>query len=684
MLIWKTSFVLGRAVLAIPAPKPIPPLLSLLLLALCPVVARAADFVLSDAGSGVSPAPIVLFKDAPPRTRDAATTLADYIEKICGARPDLVDGKPQTTPERAIWVGFQPVLRKLFPKLDFEFKHPEEILVAASEDHLVIAGRDRWDPRHMEARGRRVKITGRQQEYGTANAVYTFLQDKLKVRWLWPGDVGEDIVPQKRIAFAPFKSRYHPQFRARSGMFVKLSLGNNKEGPDELWARYQRVQLDSLELAGGHAFKHWWDKYHQDHPDYFALQPDGTRSGYPSPKNAKLCDSNPAVWRQWLAEVEARLKADPVLRVFSASANDGWASGHCVCERCRAWDQPRGELGTYRWKGVAEDRPVITDRHVTFANTLARMLRKRFPDNGLFVQLHAYGLSRPAPVAAVPDDNVIISSVANFHMRGDGVGDSRSKSMRQFADWAGKASHIAWRPNLGNPAGLSWGMPDVAMTQAAEDFRFVAENHCVGLFFDMFWFHFATQGPHYYLLAHLAWNPFADAQAIMDDYYRRGFGPAAAEIKTYWTLLERTRTAFVKEVPNRLRAFDIPRKYTPKFLTKAQSLLDQADAKLANAAERYRKRVAFIRCGLEYARLVVDTRRWMQKVEASKGKDAEAVGKVKANWETAARMKGVFPPFAINWRSVFFQPSSKRMMGLHPDNPLSGRKKREFETRSIE
>jgi hypothetical protein len=29
-------------------------------------------------------------------------------------------------------------------------------------------------------------------------------------------------------------------------MFRKLSLGDNKEGPDELWARYQRVQLDSL------------------------------------------------------------------------------------------------------------------------------------------------------------------------------------------------------------------------------------------------------------------------------------------------------------------------------------------------------------------------------------------------------------------------------------------------------
>ena len=644
--------------------------------------AGAGELVLVEAGA--SRAPIIVFRDAPPRTRDAGVTLADCIEKISGVRPQIIEGEPKPLPERAIWVGVQPVLKTLFPKVDLDFRHPEEIVIAANDRHLVIAGRDRWDPRHMEAKGRLARKTGLQQEYGTANAVYTFLQDKLKVRWLWPGEDGEDIAPRERIALAPFEFRYHPQIRARGGMFLKLSLGDNKEGPDELWCRFQRVQLDSLELAGGHGFVHWWEKYHQEHPDYFALQPDGTRSGFPGPENAKLCDSNPAVWKQWLAEVEEELKADPTRRVFNVSANDGWASGHCVCPRCRAWDHPKGEIVTYHWKGHTEDRPALTDRHVTFANALARMLRKRFPDRQLFVQLHAYGLSRPAPVAAVPDDNVIISSVANFHMRGQGVGDDRAGHMRQFADWAAKAPHLAWRPNLGNPVGLNWGMPDVAMTQAAEDFRFVADRHCMGVFFDMLWFHWATQGPHYYLLAQLAWDPYADAQAIMDDYYQRGFGPAAAEMKAYWLLLEQTRMGALREVPNRHRRFDIPQKYTPELIAKAESFLDQAEARLAAAPEKYRKRVAFVRCGLDYTKLVVDTRRWMQKVEQSKGKDTEAIAKVKANWDAAVRMKKTFPAFAVNWQPVFNKPDGRHMMGLHPDYPLSGRTLREKERRNIE
>lgn len=659
-------------------------ILFVIVLSLAPLTALlAGELVL--VAPGVAPAPIIVFKDAPPRTRDAAATLADYVGKISGARPQIVDGEPQPLPARAIWVGFQPALKSLFPKLDFDFKHPEEILIAASEKHLIIAGRDRWDPAHMEAKGRLAMKTGMQQEYGTANAVYTFLQDQLGVRWLWPAE--EDVVKREHIAFAPFEARYHPQIRARAGMFTKLSLGDNKEGPDELWARFQRVQLDSMDMSGGHGFGDWWEKYGKAHPDYFAAAPDGSRHAIArEPRNTKLCESNPAVWKQWLADVTERVQRDPLLRVINVSPNDGYTSGHCTCAKCLAWDHPDGEKvewgfgGGVKFQGVSQ-----SDRDVRFANTLARKLKERFPDRELFVQLNAYGLARNAPIAVAPDDNVIISSVANFHMRSP---EARKLPMQQHAAWAKKAKHLMWRPNLGSQAGLSWGMPDVAMTQAGEDFRFVADNHCIGLFFDMFWFHWATQGPHYYALAHLAWNPRADVQAVMDDYYQRGFGLAAPDVKAYWQLLERTRMEFVAEEPSRQRAFDLPKKYTSELFARAQAHLDGAAAKLANADEKYRRRLAFVRCGLDFTRLVVDTRAWMQKFEASKCKDADAKARVLANWQRAETLKKESPNFAINWQAVFRLPNpggeAKRVMGLHPDHPLSGRTLRELRSPGLE
>lgn len=645
---------------------------------------RAADFPL--VSRDTPPAPIIVFKDAPPRTRDAAVTLAEYIEKVSGQRPAVLDGEPKPLPERAIWIGVQPVVKTLFPKTDFDFKQPEETLILAGEKHLVIAGRDRWDPAHMEAKGRLAMKTGIQQEYGTANAVYSFIQEQLGVRWLWPSE--EDVITRETIAIAPMERRYHPQIRARGGMLVKTSLGDNKESDEELWARFQRVQLDSMDMSGGHGFGDWWEKYGAAHPEYFAAAPDGSRTAVkPRVSNTKLCASNPKVWQQWLEDISIKVRADPLLRVINVSPNDGYTSGHCTCANCLAWDHPDGAKvewgfgGGVKYQGVSQ-----TDRDVRFAITLARLLKERFPERELFVQLNAYGLARNPPIAIEPDDNVIISSVANFHMRSP---KERELPMQQHTGWAAKAKHLMWRPNLGSPAGLSWGMPDVAMMQAGEDFRFAADTHCLGLYFDLFWNHWSTQGPHYYALAHLAWNPQIDVAAVMDDYYERGFGPAAADVKDYWHLMERTRMEFVAEEPSRFRAFDLPKKYTPELFAQAQAYLDAAAAKLAAADEKYRRRLHFIQYGLDYAKLVVDTRAWMQKLEASKGQDADAKAKVEANYTRAEQMKQKAPAHAINWGAVFRAPTfggdgNKRAMGLHPDTPLSGRTLRELREPGLE
>jgi hypothetical protein len=455
-----------------------------------------------------------------------------------------------------------------------------------------------------------------------------------------------------------------------------------------LWARFQRVQLDSMDMSGGHGFGDWWEKYGAQHPDYFAAAPDGTRKAVASnPRNTKLCQSNPVVWKQWLDDTADLVKSNPLLRVINVSPNDGYTSGHCTCANCLAWDHPDGEKVEWVFGGGVKFRGVSqTDRDVRFANTLARMLKERFSDRELFVQLNAYGLARNPPIGIAPDDNVIISSVANFHMRSP---EERKLPMQQHTGWAAKAKHLMWRPNLGSPAGLSWGMPDVAMTQAGDDFRFAADKHCLGLYFDLFWLHWATQGPHYYTLAHLAWNPQTNVALLMDDYYQRGFGPAAAAVKAYWQLLERTRMEFVAAEPSRHRAFDLPKKYTPALFAQAQAHLDDAAKKLTSADEKYRRRLDFVQCGLDFARLVADTRAWMQKLEASKGQDAGAKVKVMANWQLAGQMKRDFPELAINWQAVFRQSEgdserNKRTMGLHPDAPLSGRTLRELRAPGLE
>lgn len=614
----------------------------------------AADLLLVK--EGVALAPIVVFENAPPYTRQAAEELAAYIEKVSGARPEVIEGEPDPLPEHAIWVGVQPALHTLFPRVDLDFKHPEEILIAANEQHLVVAGRDRWDPEHMTVRDRRGReIVGIQQEYGTVNAVYTFLQDCLGVRWLWPGELGEDVVAQPTIAFEPFAYRYHPQFRSRNRIFMIYTL--NKQMAGHEWARFQRLQLDSLDFNPGHPFSDWWDRFHETHPEYLALQPDGSRGGQPG-RTAKICQSNPDVWEQWLGDVEESLRNDPKQTVFGANPNDGWTYGYCTCETCRSWDRPGAETVHYVRNGRERNYVAMTDRQLTFANTLARKLRDRYPDRKeLLVSAMAYGVSRPPPVAAVPDDNVLVSGVWSFHNQ------PNEQQRDWFVQWSRIAPRLIWRPNLSSAAGWKAGLPNVAPRRVIEDFRFVADHNVIGVAMDWIFGAWASQGPHYYMLAQMAWNPYADGEAILADYYQRAYGPAAKTMTGYWERIARAaeQIGFAGKTER-----DV---WNDAFFTNAYASLDQAAKEAAAGPDVYAKRIDFARAGLDYLRLMRGMEPLIDRLIETKGQDAEARNTAQAQWEAAWKeIEQIKQEHPVALSAAYVQPGNRYLRKYNPDH----------------
>ena len=140
----------------------------------------------------------------------------------------------------------------------------------------------------------------------------------------------------------------------------------------------------------------------------------------------------------------------------------------------------------------------------------------------------------------------------------------------------------------------------------------------------------AAEGVEYYLIAQLAWDPLQDASAVLEDYYRRGFGSAAEDIKKYFELmeqvhyaiLERTRTAIGRFI-ERNKVFE--ELYTPEVLSQAEGFLRDAAEKAAGGPEVYGKRVAFIQVGLDLTKLQVEILRVMDEVRESGGKATAAV-----------------------------------------------------------
>lgn len=615
------------------------------------------------------PLMIVLPANPPPFTRQAGHFLAESIQKISGALPEVVEAMPVPPPQRAIWVGYQPGLEKLFPGVDFTYQHPEEIVLAANENHVAITGRDRWDPKHSEFKSERMTITDMQQEYGTANAVYTFLQDYIGVRWLFPGELGTDYPPAESLRIRPFTYRYHPQFRARVGVFSQLNR-SNKRSIQQDWVKHQRLLLDSFFLEGGHPAKNWWEKYGATRPELFALQPDGTRGTFPKdPESLKICEGEPAVWETWLDEMEARFASYPYWKALPTQANDGYYSGHCTDPRSKAWDPDPKDTDVriaMNWaNGHTEMWAPLSDRYANFANKLSELAAKRFPEREFFVAMNAYGeVGRPAPVKTRLRDNILVISVHNFHMRNPA---ERTVQMQQFADWAKISKQLIWRPNLGNQAGLQWGFPDVPFHQAMEDFRFVAKHGTMGLFFDMYFENWANLAPHYYLISRLTWNPQEDGDAILDDYFLRCYGPAAPNMKNYWLFLEKTRQHFVDTVQSPFRVALVHNYYTDAVLSQAESYLTEAE-KIASQDPKFAARVHFTRCGFTYAKALVEQRRLMSRFEAGKSLDKELEQSISDKWKALGETVSTFPPAAVFFKRM---DNAKRAAGLHPAAPIS-------------
>lgn len=588
---------------------------------------------------GAQALPVMVAAEVPFETVRAARHLVDYLEKTTGARPELHEGAPEPLPDSAIWVGHHAEILDLYPDMDWAFSKPEEIRLFNDGRHLVMLGRDRM-------------LGGEQVEFGTANAVYTFLQQYLGVRWFWPGELGEDVLERDTVTLDAFDYRFAPPFRMRNALPLRWQLIQSSGGDLVEWNRFQRNYLDSLKLEAGHAFGDWWNRYHEAHPDYFAKQPDGTRSGFPGPSTAKLCETNPRVWAQWLFNAVDRMVDDPTWNVFNAAPNDGSNAGLCVCDDCRAWDTLEGPRYRLNWRGLTQEYVAMTDRYGRFWNRLGSMLRATFPErDDLLVTGMAYGPAKPPPVNVALADNVIIGYVGHFPTANDMI---RENEKAQFREWGDNAAQLFFRPNVFWYSGGWHGIPTPAVRNTIEDIRFLAENRCIGITLDHPPHHFSPFAPQHYAMVQMSWDPFQDGAALMADFYQRGFGPAADAVRGYYELMEAAHAQLVN-TPGwrhsmggiRWVADQIPECYHSDRMAEARRLLDEAQAVTAEGPERYRDRVAFVRASLDYTVQHLEILETMRKVRESGGGDREAVQRAIALCEAREQLFAESPEHAF-------------------------------------
>ena len=534
----------------------------LVLLAFTGFSARAA---LTIANDGKSPYQIVIASNVPSSERYAAEELQKYLQKITAAKlPIITDAaKPEA---HEILLGDNAHLRKLKLGLDCAGFGPDGFALRTAGNRLIIAG---GKPR------------------GTLNGVYTFLEEKLGVRWFTPE---LEIVPAtNRLSIAPLSESHVPRLEYREVFWREMMRDADFAARHRLNGNHYAL----TEKHGGRAavyfpFVHSFDllippDLYKEHPEYFPLIQGQRKGGY-----VQRCLSNPEVITLAKKHVRQWIKDHPDATIISVSQND--TGNWCQCETCKALDD-------------AEGSPAAS--LIKFVNAIAEDIAADYPQ--VRIDTLAYQYTRKPPKTLRPRANVIIRLCSIECCFAHPLATCSAEENRRFRD-----DIIAWEPVAPKlyiwdytPNFAHYQQPFPNFDALRPNVRFFVEHHVSGLFEQGNYSGggYGELGPlRAYLLAKLLWNPETDLQKHTHEFLEAYYGAAAPQLQAYLDLLE----AQVRDGRTHAHIFDSSKAayLNDKFLEQADQIL--ATGEQSTTDEVTRQRVTVARLPIWYVKLVTN------------------------------------------------------------------------------
>ena len=493
----------------------------------------------------------------------AANVLVDWIEKITDVRPDIVNrplaGKP------AILIGTAAVNAGL------DLSH----IGSPTKEGLRIISDGKT----------RVLVAG-QNEASTVKAVCRFLEE-LGCRYFMDNTLGEVYPRSKTVTVGRLNITEKP------GLMLRKIWGSKWTG-QTLWKVWNG--FGGIPMSTGHA----WGKYvdenlFETHPEYFALR-NGRRK-----KGGWYCTSNPGLRKIFAEGVISTGGFNP-----SVSPPDG--TGYCQCENCRAQDDP-GNVEP------SSGGTSMTNRYVDFLNDVARQVEKTHSDWLLSFYCYA-DYTQPPTLNRKLSPNLVAWIAPIRYSRYHRIGSPSSPSRRQLADvidgWAAAAERIAYRTYNFNLAECL--VPFSKLSVWKHDIPYLKKKGCVGINLESLE-NWEIYGPHLYQSIRLAYNPSANSDVMMNDYFMKFYGPKAGPLmKAYWMSIDE---AFANMKCESGSFFALHLVYSPQHLAKLSGLIQKASA-VTGDDETYSARVAMTAHGLKNAVQYIRLREAMNRGDFAK------------------------------------------------------------------
>lgn len=445
--------------------------------------------------------PIVVGEEATDRVKQAAATLADYLQRMTGA-PFTVEAGDGST---GIVVGLPGDFTQLPLQIDFPGgpRHREDYRLHSRTTGLWLIGAT---------------------ELAVEHAVWDLLQ-RIGYRQYFPGKNWE-IIPALAAPSIIIDVLESPDYYHRRIWYNWGSQDYNTQ-PYREWSTRNRMAQGFL-LNSGHSYGNMIGQNKAEfdaHPEYYALV-GGERVVN---SESKMCLSNHGL-RKVLVDYAVRsIKANPTADSISADPSDG--GGWCECDVCAKMGGP-------------------SNRALTLANEMAEAI------NGLglgdkYVGMYAYNFHCPPPTIKV-HPKVIITATTAFITGGYSLDQIIDGWQQQGAtmgiydyysvsvwDW-----NMPGRPKASHPDAVARDIRRFYEKQAR--FYDCESGDCWG-----------PAGLGYYVASRVMWDISQSdrVKELTEDFLTRAFGPAKEPMRGFYTLIGDTSHRSGSDVAGRMYRF---------------------------------------------------------------------------------------------------------------------------------
>jgi len=506
---------------------------------------------------GRSGAIVMTAKDADERTAAAARVLAEYVRKSTGVElpvyigGDVADHDHDTGDVIPIRIGIrgeeggplEPLLRDL---------DEDGFVIRTANGEIDIAGPSSW---------------------GTMYGVYEFLERYVGVRWLLPGEFGEDVPVYSDLSVPEETVREQPAFLSRD-------MNDFPAAAD--WMRFNRLRR---RMNPFHNLCNLLppSRYKDTHPEFYKA-------------GAKLdrdTDWQPAFTNRGTAEEAIRnicsfFEANPDEACYSIGVND---NGGFVEDDPDHPDYPN------RLNSIGHTD--MSDIYFRWVKQVAEGVLAKFPDK--YIGLYAYADVYDPPTGIELPANVVVY-----------ITDDRMSWRDPEMGEAGRRLTETWNkvtPSLGfyeYMYGSPYMVPRMYLQHIAGTYRYALRHGVIAHFVEMF-ANFGGEGAKPWVVAKLQWNPERDVEELLEEWYERAVGKkAAAHLSAYYKLWERfwEERAMKSDWYERWKGAKLRTNYmafyepsylaivTPQDIADSRRLLEAAVADAET--ELQRKRAAFL------------------------------------------------------------------------------------------